>query len=181
MKRISAAFCLLAILFYLLAYYWISYLLYVWVSLLTVSAIVVMLSFQSGRHLPVQIQLHCLWYPLLPSQITILGHHILTEDSTASLATSILPSPTSPSHLSVSALSAHWETFNQWKNQRLRESDEAVEVSKESLKWYPLLETDLKDEDWPKLLIGPCYNPAYIPRQSDIDSSTFLIISYWIE
>lgn len=59
-----------------------------------------------------------------------------------------------------------------------RESDKAVEVSKDSLKQYPLLDTDLKDEDWPELLADPCYNPAYILRQSGTDFSTFPIIPY---
>ena len=53
-----------------------------------------------------------------------------------------------------------------------------MEVSKESLQQYPLLDTDLKDEGWPELLTGPCYNPAYILRQSGTDFSTFLIIPH---
>lgn len=89
----------------------------------------------------------------------------------------------SPVSISVSTVSvcAHWENLNQWKNRRLRESDEAEEAFKESLKWSPLLDEVLKDEDWPKPLTGPCSNLAYIPRQSGIDFSTFLIIYYWME
>lgn len=62
------------------------------------SAIAVMPSFQSEMHQLVHS------HPLLPSQITTLGHLIITKDSRASPASSIPPSPTSPSYPSVSTL-----------------------------------------------------------------------------
>lgn len=85
------------------------------------------------------------------------GHLIATEDSPAS------PSPTSAPHFLLSAPSTHWETFDQKRNQILREVDKALEAStsistriNEDHK-HPLLDTNSEDEDWPELLTDSWY------------------------
>ena len=102
------------------------------------------------------------------------GHFVATEGSPAS------PSPIFSPYPSPSAPPPHWETFDQWGNQVLREADKAVETStsiptriNEDPDQYLPLDPDSKDEDWPELLTDSwCYNPAYIPRQAGTDFCT---------
>ena len=84
------------------------------------------------------------------------GHFIATEDLPTS---SVSPSPTSPLYSLPSVSFTHWEAFDQWRSQELREADETVETStsistriSEDPEQGPLLDAASEDEHQPELL-----------------------------
>lgn len=99
------------------------------------------------------------------------GHLIAAENSPASPTPSTSPSPPlSTSSFTISTIYS-LGAFNQWRNQILRQADEAVEIStriSKDAEQHSLLDTDLEDEDSPELLTGLCHITQCIYQDNQV-------------